>query len=224
MLGPPARARVHTDTRTHTRTCSRRRGVVCTRTQPRSYTGDDDGYKDDDDDDDAPPKPAAALAAAAAAAKAKEAAAANGTAALRAPRRLGTGLVVRGTHYVQLEAPVSGGAMAALRRLQERAFYGATLLYAGLGSGVTPGAWAAGRALSGRLLGAGALLPRNVGVVTLAAWAPRVLLLRLGHMFGVDEDALLSQPATVTIGGLFDGSPFNARGAPRMRCCCCCCC
>jgi len=46
-------------------------------------------------------------------------------------------------------------------------------------------------------------LPPNVQIITLEQWDTDRVLVRLAHQFGLDEDAVLSKPATVDLAGLF---------------------
>jgi len=53
-------------------------------------------------------------------------------------------------------------------------------------------------------------LPANVQLMTVQYWAPMTLLLRLSHQFGVDDDATLSQPATVDLAAIFRQATITA--------------
>ncbi len=45
--------------------------------------------------------------------------------------------------------------------------------------------------------------PENIGLVTLEHRKPGTVLMRLQHLYGVNEDAVLSQPAKITLQDVF---------------------
>jgi hypothetical protein len=104
----------------------------------------------------------------------------------------GPALIVRGRHWVSLEAPAA--AARVWRPLQDR-LYAAPLL-----------AFAPTPAVPLALGGSSALsspLPPNVQLMTLHSLNATAMLLRLSHSFGVNEDAEWSQPAQVDLQALF---------------------
>ena len=63
-------------------------------------------------------------------------------------------------------------------------------------------------------------LPDNVALVTVHAWSPSSVLVRLAHLFQAGEDAVLSAPATVALSTLFAGARLSAceeRTLPASR-------
>jgi hypothetical protein len=74
--------------------------------------------------------------------------------------------------------------------------------FAQLGA-LTPAQWLA--ANTGRRSLLAAPLPQNVHLATVQAKSASRALLRLAHLFGAGESATLSQNATVSLAGLFDG-------------------
>lgn len=109
----------------------------------------------------------------------------------------GNGLIVRGTHTLSLD--VAGAGYAALRSLAAASLLKPLLTIAA--NTESPAGWAA--AHRGAYAGVNATLPVNVHVVTVHSLGPTTLLLRLGHMFAVGEDAALSLPVTVDLASLF---------------------
>ena len=118
--------------------------------------------------------------------------------------RLGSGIVVRGTHRLALApraqcAPVLDAQAATLEpllaRFSRRASRNAT----------------APRALLA------ADLPQNVAVVSLELQPNRKILLRLGHRCRVGEDPQLSRPVNVSLGSLFAReSGWQIRGVQEL--------
>jgi len=106
--------------------------------------------------------------------------------------KFGNGLIIRGVHQVHLAPPAS--AASYWRPLADRNFFGPQSVFA-------PGQVAAGAQSGASVLTTP--LPANVQILTLHALGPKKLLLRLGHQFGLGEDASLSQPASVDLGALF---------------------
>jgi hypothetical protein len=100
----------------------------------------------------------------------------------------GPGLVIRGTHYLTLERPAE--AAKVWRPLADRIFSRPLLAFGG------PAA--------AQITALANPLPPNVQLMTLQALSEGRLLLRLSHQFGIGEDALLSEPATIDLATLFD--------------------
>jgi hypothetical protein len=118
----------------------------------------------------------------------------------------GSGLIVRGLHRLSLQA-AAGSAAAGKRALQDMTFrplLGLSALPAGSGAA----AWAQAHATSSS--GLAAPLPANVHLLTTHALSSSTLLLRLAHLFEAGEDAALSQPATVSLSGLFANRTLSA--------------
>jgi len=108
----------------------------------------------------------------------------------------GPGLIVRGTHYVSLEAPTT--AASVWRPLADSingplrpAFRAASA-----GSAI-PAASATFSSLT-------TALPPNVQIITMQALGGASVLLRVAHQFGIGEDATLSLPTSVDLSKLFD--------------------
>jgi len=120
----------------------------------------------------------------------------------------GRGLVVRGTHKVQL-APAAG-ADARLRASAGHALFKESLTFAA-NTAASPAAWAAANRAAFASLAAP--LPDNVAVVTLHALGPATALLRVAHMFAVGEGPLAA-PATVDLARLF--AAFTIVGAVEL--------
>merc|ERR1719461_1917229 len=59
---------------------------------------------------------------------------------------------------------------------------------------------------------AGNSLPANIEILTIERWAKNTILLRIGHQFGIHEDANLSKPVTIDLETLvnFNGKTFTA--------------
>jgi len=104
----------------------------------------------------------------------------------------GAGLVTRGKHFVQLAAPARASAM--WRPLQDRVYVRARPFL--LPGGLPASARQSFSALS-------AALPPNLQIITMETLSQNVMLLRLGHQFGVSEDAVLSQPSSLKLSTLF---------------------
>ena len=54
-------------------------------------------------------------------------------------------------------------------------------------------------------------LPVNVQIITLQSLSEREVLLRLAHQFGVNEDVILSHPASVDLATLFNDAVFRVQ-------------
>lgn len=112
----------------------------------------------------------------------------------------GTGLIVRGTHRLSIDPPASAAAngKAAVQALMFRPY----ITFSPLGA-TSPATWAA--TYKATFTGLAAPLPANVHLLTAHAQSPSQVLVRLAHLFEPGEDATLSQPATVSLTGLFQG-------------------
>ena len=146
------------------------------------------------------------------------------------PVRFGPGLIITGTHFLML-GNVSGAASQWRPRAQ-RVYAPLQPAYAPLDQGQSPAQYAAAHNTQRSHLRTN--LPANVDLVSLQAWglwaaaddaddgdrpwgkgglgAPgQEVLIRLAHMFAVDEDARLSKPVQVDLAALFDAPPTNIR-------------
>lgn len=103
---------------------------------------------------------------------------------------LGPGLVTRGRHLLTLN---QGGDAAKVWRPLQDSLYMQPLPFFFPGASMTQAAYSV----------LAKPLPPNVQIITLTPWGDGEVLLRLAHQFGLDEDAALSQPATVDLEGLF---------------------
>ena len=118
----------------------------------------------------------------------------------------GHGLVVRGIHRLSIDPAAIAG--------QARRSGVADLLYrpvanvATLPQGVTPSSWVGKHASN--VTGLRAPLPPQLHLLTVHAWGPSTLLLRLSHSYETGEDATLSQPASANLATLFSGLTITA--------------
>jgi len=106
----------------------------------------------------------------------------------------GDGLVVRGQHW--LHFGLTDEAAKNWRPLMDRIY-------------MPPVPFFTQGAVGGKVSFLDAL-PPNVELLTLAAWDEKSWLLRIGHQFGLGEDAKLSQPATVDLQALFAGAHITS--------------
>ena len=111
---------------------------------------------------------------------------------LNEPGLDGKGLVVRGIHRLIVTKP--SRALAMQRFMMERIAHPIAPKYA---SGLIHLAKPSYSALKKNL-------PSNIHIVTLDRIRDGVALLRLGHLFAVNEDAMFSSAATVELSSLFD--------------------
>lgn len=110
----------------------------------------------------------------------------------------GAGLVVRGVHRVGVNP--STNAIAALRAaMQDVALFRPLITYGGVPAAIPV---ANVSALS-------APLPPNVHLLTLQSLSDKVLMLRVAHLFGVGEVAVLSSNATVDLATMFKDRTFS---------------
>jgi len=126
------------------------------------------------------------------------------------------GIVVAGTHRLQLRAP--DNAMAGLRASMTSAFAPVVIAFAPLDTRAARRAQrqaAAARAATGARA-ASAELQANVKLLTLQAVGAGALLVRLEHAFAVGEDATLSAPAAVNLTALLVGLGFSPTGAEEL--------
>jgi len=121
----------------------------------------------------------------------------------------GNGLIVRGLHRVSIN---TGDAAGEARRTAVAASLHPPLWNAAPLTGGSVPAWIAAHKANYTALARP--LPANVHLLTVHSWGPGKLLLRLAHSYEVDEDAVLSQPATVDLAGLFVG--FDITSATEM--------
>eukprot|EP00474_Spongospora_subterranea_P012285 CRZ12743.1 hypothetical protein [Spongospora subterranea] len=112
----------------------------------------------------------------------------------------GRGLVIRGTHSLLVS---SARRSSRLQRVhQERIAHPLTLVF---GKAIVAAPFSA---LSQDL-------PANVQIVTLEELGNNKLLVRLGHMFGANEDRELSRPVTIRLRSIF--SRFCIRTAVELN-------
>ena len=110
-------------------------------------------------------------------------------------KHTGPALVIRGRHWVTVEAPTR--AASVWRPLQDRLYATPVLAFST--------AAAAGFATPATSMLA-APLPPNVQLLTLHALNATTVLLRLAHAFAMGEDAALAQPVRVDLSTLFSES------------------
>jgi lysosomal alpha-mannosidase len=120
----------------------------------------------------------------------------------------GNGLIVRGTHSVDFSNKnINVQGRASLGHM----LFAEHLQFAENTAG-SPSSWInANKATFSALR---APLPLNLHVVTLHAQAPTTFLLRVAHMFGVNEDDTLSGPASCDLATLF--SAFTILSAEEL--------
>ena len=118
--------------------------------------------------------------------------------------REGAPLVVKGVQILQLHAPDK--AMKHVRAGAQRVFSPIETVF---GDADAAKAAATPRASD-------ALLPENVKLLTLQAVSTDEVLIRLEHVFGIDEDATLSQPASVNVTALLNEMGFETQGAVEL--------
>ena len=109
----------------------------------------------------------------------------------------GLGLIVRSTHRLQLERPTA--APAPRRAAAQSLLFTPQALLAPLSA--PPATFLAAATPAWTALTAP--LPPNAHLLTAEVVAPGVLLVRLAHVFGAGEDAVLSQNVTVALPSLF---------------------
>lgn len=115
----------------------------------------------------------------------------------------GQGLVVRGTEWIQVDDDV-GEANRRHRLRAQQAFMDVELTFAPAKSGFE--AYRKSYAMEHSKLGSNARLTDNVHLLTLEEWGGKdKVLVRLEHIFDVDENAELSKPAKVDLGSLVKG-------------------
>ena len=119
----------------------------------------------------------------------------------------GSGLIVRGLHRVSL-TPTATAAAVGKAALQDVTFR-PQLTFSSLSS-TTPTQWLS--AHTGTFSGLAAPLPANVHLLTLQALSSTTVLVRLAHLFEVDEDAALSKPVNVDLSTILGPSvaPLSA--------------
>jgi len=104
----------------------------------------------------------------------------------------GPGLVVRSTQFITLEPPET--AASVWRPLADSVFAKPVITFSEQGEKGTASAFSS---LTKDL-------PSNVQIMTLQALSEGILLLRLSHQFGINEDSQLSRVASVDLGQMFD--------------------
>ena len=126
----------------------------------------------------------------------------------------GDGLIVRGVHWLTLDTPTRSAK--AQRQLMQSDFFRPLLKAAPL-QGLTPPQWLT--KFVGARRGMATNLPPNVHLLTVdtANYGPGVMLLRLAHLYEVGEDAVLSQPATVQLAGMFRGLTLTSATETTLR-------
>lgn len=114
-------------------------------------------------------------------------------------RRLGTGLIISAKHYLQLEKPSE--ASSFFRPLQQKVYSRPVISFTKTDN-VTDFSSYYHTVMS--LIKKP--LPPNVGLMTLSSRGNRQVLLRLAHLYGVDEDPVLSKPAIVNLADILSRS------------------
>ena len=97
------------------------------------------------------------------------------------PQRVGDGIVVRGNHYLHVSQPSTASKTF---RATQHAVYNEVVLAFAPHAPSWPVPVPSARPSP---------FPENVGLLTLQHFKQGVVLLRVQHLFGVDEDATLSQ-------------------------------
>lgn len=113
----------------------------------------------------------------------------------------GKGLIIRGLHRVSVDPPSTG--YSSLRSMAADSLFKPVLSYAS-NTLSTAAAWI-GAGNKATFTGLAAQLPANVHIVTAHSLGPSTVLLRVAHMYAVNEDAALSQPVSVSLATLFKG-------------------
>ena len=121
----------------------------------------------------------------------------------------GNGLIVRGVQRLVFAPAAEAGAR--LRAVVGHELFHEHLQFA-TNTAASPAAWIAANTATYSMLARP--LPANLHVVTLHAQSPTMALLRIGHMFAVGEDAILSGPATVELATLF--AAFRIESATEL--------
>ncbi|GAV03424.1 hypothetical protein RvY_13849-2 [Ramazzottius varieornatus] len=110
---------------------------------------------------------------------------------------LGQGLVIRGTHRLIL-AKIDKSA-ARYRALSQASYWHPTILF----TAVTTQESRLEALKQSSYTGIADALPDNVNLLSIEQWKGSSLLVRLEHMFDINEDPLLSQPITVDLQHVF---------------------
>ncbi|KAL1516872.1 hypothetical protein ABEB36_000710 [Hypothenemus hampei] len=107
------------------------------------------------------------------------------------------GLVVRGSHYVTIgnRSTTSDSVSATTRDIAQRKLLDAWIFFTPLPSDDTQ--------FNFEFSGLTRTLPRNVQILTLEPWIGFSFLLRLEHVFEINEDPTLAQPVVVQLEDLF---------------------
>jgi len=111
----------------------------------------------------------------------------------------GRGLVIRGQHFLTFAPPAT--AASHWRPLMDRLYLPAMPFF----QKSAP----AGSTFSGIRS-----MPENLELLTLSRWDEESVLLRIGHKFGIDEDAELSKPVVLDLSSVFAAKliEVNERG------------
>merc|ERR1712071_148007 len=118
---------------------------------------------------------------------------------LNEPGEDGRGLISRGVHYLVANPSMTSKPMSVIRPLAQHMFLPPWLIFNPTDLNFLD--WKSNfHTEKSGLMGA---LPDNVHILTLEPWKDGTHLLRLEHVFDIDEDAVLSQPATVNLDNLF---------------------
>jgi lysosomal alpha-mannosidase len=121
----------------------------------------------------------------------------------------GLGLIARGLHLVSLDSAATAGV--SRRTNVANQLSKPIVAYTALPGGSTAAQWL--QTHNSSYAGVVAL-PANVHLLTVQAYNPRSWLVRLAHSYEAGEDAVNSQPATVSLATLFTG--FSVSGAVEM--------
>ena len=120
---------------------------------------------------------------------------------LNEPGLDGSGLIIRGTHWLTVAPAAETHRYKTLQQLG-LALPTTVRAFAPLGA-LTPAQWLAANTATASLLSAP--LPANVHLATTHAHSKGTLLLRLAHLYEAGEDAALSANVTVALATLFAG-------------------
>jgi len=101
----------------------------------------------------------------------------------------GRGLVIRGQHFLTFTPPAT--AASHWRPLMDRLYLPAMPFFQS--ESTSPGSSFSGIRH----------LPENLELLTLSRWDADTILLRIGHKYGINEDAKLSQPVDLDLSSVF---------------------
>jgi len=122
------------------------------------------------------------------------------------PVRLGSGMHITGSFFLLLDGP--SNALSHVRALQSRLFHPLVVAFTPTATGAASvKQWIQTHNVQKSFLSQD--LPLNLDLMTLQIVDGGDHLLRLSHQFGVGEDPVLSQPATIDLSTIFSGLTFS---------------